>query len=253
MTQAILITGSEGRIGKILQNGLSGHYDIACLDRLDIQRKGYFKADISNYAELQTSFALANHSFGSINAMIHLAADLRVDAPWESVLQNNIIGTRNVYACAEQYSIKKVVFASSNHATGAYEGTPPTLHLQNNAIHIKTTDEVRPDSDYGTSKVFGEAVARQYLELYGIKSICLRIGSVLYPDDPRTGDEKQARFMKTWLSHRDLVHLVDCSLKTDKDFGIYYGVSDNAGRFWGIYNALMEIGYRPQDNASLLK
>jgi glycogen synthase len=57
--------------------------------------------------------------------------------------------------------------------------------------------------------------------------------------------------MKTWLSHRDLVQLVEKSLLSNIDFGVYYGVSNNKGRFWDISNAEDEIGYKPQDDASL--
>ncbi len=106
---------------------------------------------------------------------------------------------------------------------------------------------MRPDSDYGSSKIFGEAVARQYFELCGIKSICLRLGGVLRSDDP-TRDERD---MKTWLSHRDSIQLVKKSLLSDIGFGIYYGVSNNKGMFWDISNAREEIGYEPRDDASL--
>ena len=59
--------------------------------------------------------------------------------------------------------------------------------------------------------------------------------------------------MKTWLSHRDLVQLVRKSLESDVEFGIYYGVSDNTGRFWDISNAEKELGYKPEDNAAEIK
>ena len=77
-------------------------------------------------------------------------------------------------------------------------------------------------------------------------SICLRIGSVTKDDDPRI----DPRFKSTWLSHRDLVQLVRKSLTADVKFGIYYGVSNNAKRFWDISNAEAELGYHPEDDAS---
>ena len=109
-------------------------------------------------------------------------------------------------------------------------------------------DPIRPDSDYGSSKAFGESMARQYYECFGIASICLRIGSVLENDNP-TEDE---RLMRTWLSQRDLIQLVRKSILSDVKFGIYYGVSNNRGRFWDISSAEEEIGYKPQDDASLM-
>jgi len=135
------------------------------------------------------------------------------------------------------------------HVTGAYEGIPPRLHKQHNPEKIRISDPIRPDSDYGSSKAFGEIIARQYFELYGIKSICLRIGSVLRDDDPT----KNEHTMKTWLSHRDLIELFKKSIFSDVNFGIYYGVSNNKGRYWDISNAQKELGYKPQDDASVLR
>jgi hypothetical protein len=57
--------------------------------------------------------------------------------------------------------------------------------------------------------------------------------------------------MKIWLSHRDLAQLVKKSILSDIGFAVYYGVSDNKGMFWDISNAEEEIGYKPQDDASL--
>jgi nucleoside-diphosphate-sugar epimerase len=133
--------------------------------------------------------------------------------------------------------------------TGAYEGLPPGLHLRQNPEKITVDDPIRPDGFYGVSKAAGEAIARMYFEVYGIESICLRIGSVIREDDPGINP----RFGSTWLSHRDLIQLVRKSLSTEASFGIYYGVSNNAKRFWDISNAEAELGYHPEDDASKRK
>jgi hypothetical protein len=54
-----------------------------------------------------------------------------------------------------------------------------------------------------------------------------------------------------WLSHRDLVQLVEKSLSANVVFGIYYGISNNKGAFWDISNARDELGFAPEDDASL--
>jgi hypothetical protein len=74
-------------------------------------------------------------------------------------------------------------------------------------------------------------------------------GTVLADDDPR----KNIRFLTTWLSHNDLVQLVKKSICSGNvKFGIYYGVSNNKGRFWDISNAEQELEFHPQDDASSL-
>ena len=186
---------------------------------------------------------------GKIDVLIHMAGDPRDDAPWESILKSNIIGLRNIYEMAKRFSVPRVIFASSNHTTGCYEGIPRTLHKQQSPEMITMAHAIRPDGDYGSAKVYGEAVARQFYDLYGIESICLRIGTVREHDDP-TRDE---RHMKTWLSHRDLIQLVQKAIESGVGFGIYYGVSNNTGRFWDISNAEKDLGYIPQDNAALMR
>lgn len=240
----LLITGSHGRIGTILRDGLADSFDIYGVDRVaPADDKKTFVADIAEYGQI----ADVLEHVAPIPYLVHLAGDPKVDASWASVLRNNIAGTRNVYEAARQHGVQRIVFASSNHVTGAYEGLPEsTLHQQHEPEPINVEDPIRPDSDYGVSKAFGEALARYYCARWGLSSVCLRIGSVLADDDPTT----HPRTRKTWLSHRDLVQLVHKSLSSDVVFGIYYGVSGNTGRFWDITNAKRDLGYEPVDNAA---
>jgi nucleoside-diphosphate-sugar epimerase len=240
----LLITGSSGRIGSILMKGLSDSFELYGVDLAAKAAEQIFVADLSDYEQIDAVF----RCIAPIPIIIHLAGDPRVDADWLSVLKKNIIATRNIYETAKKYEVKRVVFASSNHVTGAYEGFPPKLHLQAEPEIITVHHSLRPDSDYGTSKIFGEAVARQYHECYGVSSICLRIGTVLADDNPTRSE----RSRRTWLSHNDLIQLVKKSINADIGFGIYYGVSNNKGRFWDISNANQELGFDPEDDASLL-
>jgi nucleoside-diphosphate-sugar epimerase len=237
----LMITGSEGRIGSILMEGLADSFELYGVDLGDTPGKKTFKTDISDYQPLSKVL----RAIAPLPYLVHLAADSRVNADWNSILKNNIIGTKNLYEAAREYGVKKVIYASSNHVTGAYEGIPPRLHNLPQYEVITIHDPVRPDSDYATSKIFGEAVARQYYELYGIASVCLRIGSVLVDDNPK----KNERLQRIWLSHRDLIQLFKKSILSNVKFGIYYGVSNNRDRFWDISNAREEIGYHPEDDA----
>lgn len=243
--KTVLISGINGIIGKVLRSSLSNEYNVIGIDINGPFSQVIKRCNISDFAELSSVLA----SFSNVECIIHLAADHRVDASWESILNNNIIGTRNIYEAARNVGVKRIIFASSNHTTGGYEGIPPILHKSKTKKVITVLDPVRPDSDYGSSKVYGEAVARQYFELYKIESICLRIGSLLKDDDPT----KDIRHRKTWLSHRDLTDLIAKSIEaTSVKFGIYYGISANSDRFWDISEAQKELGYDPKDDASKL-
>jgi len=240
----ILITGINGTIGKVLRAALQDEHELYGLDRVSPLSDRIVSANIAEYQQV----AQVVEQFSPLDCIIHLAADASVTASWEAVLVANIIGTRNVFEAAREFRVRRVIFASSNHVTGAYEGFEPNLHLhtQPEPPKISTQDPIRPDSDYGVSKAFGEAVARYYCARWGIEAICLRIGAVLSNDDPTSN----AHLRKIWLSHRDLIHLVEKSLTTKVVFGIYYGVSNNKGAFWDISNARAELGYEPVDDAS---
>jgi nucleoside-diphosphate-sugar epimerase len=242
MAQKLLITGSSGLVGGILWKGLSESYELYGLDReIEAGTEHVFQADITVAEQVERVF----DRIAGLTYVIHLAGDPRVEADWESAFHVNIGGTQNIYASAQRCSVQRIIYASSNHATGAYEGLPPSLHTKENVQLIKVSDPIRPDGFYGVSKAAGEAIARMYYEVHGLESVCLRIGSVTRADDPAAN----ARMKSTWLSHRDLVDLVKCGLQADIKFGIYYGVSNNQRRFWDISNAERELGYRPQDDA----
>jgi uronate dehydrogenase len=125
-----------------------------------------------------------------------------------------------------------VVFASSNHAVGFYP--------RSQRIGVGVT--VRPDSRYGVSKAFGEALGALYADKHGLRVTCLRIGNVA--DTP--ADERR---LSIWLKPEDLVQLIRIGLEhPDIQYEVFYGVSNNAASWWDNSNA-RRFGYRPQGRA----
>jgi nucleoside-diphosphate-sugar epimerase len=171
----LLITGSEGLIGKLLSSKITG-YNIAKLDQIFANYSRYVRSNLQSVAELNEKLA----EFLPIDCILHLAAECNSRAAWETVLINNIIATRTLFEFARENNVTKVIFASSNHVTGLYEGNPPSLHLgiEDTKI-ISPKMPICPDGYYGVSKAFGEAIGRYFSETFNIKTICLRIGSVL--------------------------------------------------------------------------
>jgi hypothetical protein len=155
-------------------------------------------------------------------------------------------------------------FSSSKQTVWTFEtANRPELYDLDDGRCIDHTVEIMPDSLYGVSKVYGEALARYYVDHHGMSAVCLRIGSWTGDDspasprnlwDPRGDDDpeilaKRRRFRATWLSDRDGIHLVECALDTQKRWFLCYGVSDNPRRFWDIEHARAGIGYTPVDSA----
>ncbi len=229
--QRILITGAAGQIGRALRQGLRGSYPLIRL--LDVAPLGapeageeLVTADIRDMPAVETAMA-------GIDCVVHLAG-ASVESPWDKVLPLNIEGCYNVFEAARRQRVKRVVFASSNHAVG--------FHRRER--FIDDTVVPRPDSRYGVSKVFGEAVGRLSADKYGLSVACLRIGTFRNPDRPA-----EARQLLTWISHRDMVQLVRrCIDYPDYHFVVVYGVSNNLRSRWDNTNVKF-LDYRPQDDS----
>ena len=101
---------------------------------------------------------------------------------------------------------------------------------------------MRPDSRYGVSKAFGEAIGALYADKHGLRVTCLRIGNV--------GDAPvDQRRLSIWLKPEDLVQLIRIGLEhPDIRFEVFYGASDNEAAWWDNSNA-RRFGYKPQGRA----
>jgi len=122
------------------------------------------------------------------------------------------------------------------------------------------TVAIRPDSLYGVSKAYGEALGRFYADCHGLKVFCLRIGAVRESDDPTVPSEnplleldaegKRNRMRAVWLSRRDCAELIGRCLEVDDvSWAIVYGVSGNPRRFWDLTHARELLGWEPSDAA----
>jgi nucleoside-diphosphate-sugar epimerase len=262
--KTVLITGAEGNIGSRLRTNLEGRYDLRLLTRAPVPDLASTVADIADLNAIAPAF-------DGCGAVVHLAASPDVETPWPDVLHNNIEGTYNVFEAAARAGVRQVVFASSNHAVGMYEvEASPGLYRRASRVMVGPDAALRPDSLYGVSKAYGEALGRYFSERRGISVYCLRIGTVRADDDPRspalisgpgpswlpamTAEQRLRRLAATWCSHADLARLVDACLRAEHvRFGIYYGVSNNPYRFWSLDNAHADLGWWPQDAAPALE
>jgi nucleoside-diphosphate-sugar epimerase len=252
----VLVTGAEGVIGSVVRARLADRFDLTSLTRAPAA----FPSRVADIADIEA----IRPAFEGVAAVVHLAATPHVSAPWEEVLHSNIVGTRNVFEAAREAGVGRVVFASSNHVIGMVEvDGAPAIYAPDDARVIDEQAQVRPDSDYGVSKAFGEALGRMYADRFGMRVICLRIGSVLLDDDPTgptplagagwmpwlTDEDRRARIRATWLSRRDCAEVIRCALEADVRFAIAYGVSDNPRRFWSLQAARDLLGFVPVDRA----
>src|SRR3546814_13973406 len=120
-----------------------------------------------------------------IDASVHLGGQ-SVEGPWGDVLDRNIVGAYNLFEAARQEGVRRVVFASSCHAVGFYRLDET----------IAADAYFRPDSRYGVSKVFGEALGSLYADKYGFDVLSIRIGT--RSEERRVGKECVSTCRDRW-------------------------------------------------------
>jgi nucleoside-diphosphate-sugar epimerase len=230
----LVITGGGGRIATAIRPLLRGQYRIRLLDVREppnaLDGDEFVKADVVDLAAMESGLAGAE-------AVLHLAGNPSTAGTWEQMRTANIEGTNSVFEAARRNGVSKVVFASTNHVMGFYnlEGAWP----------IDEASAIRPDSLYGVSKAFGEALARYYADAFAMSMICLRIGWFT-PTDPTN-----PQLNPLWISARDLAQIVLRCLDTPRRFGIYNATSNNPQAHWSILAARDELGYEPVDDVTL--
>jgi uronate dehydrogenase len=111
----VLITGAAGNIGRVLRAQLKGRYALLRLTDIAPQAPAgpgeeVLSVDIRDPAAVERSMQ-------GIDCVIHLAGVPEEDV-WEKVLPLNIEGCYNVFEAARSAGVRRVVFASSNHAVG---------------------------------------------------------------------------------------------------------------------------------------
>lgn len=233
----VLVTGAAGTIGhdvlRLLREDedMASDFDLRLTDA-DGDPDGDPPVEQLDVRDL----AAVTAALDGVDTVIHLAGAASPEAPWKDVLDLNIVGTRTILEAARQAGVRRVVLASSNHAMGMYdrdEQWPVYNHLP-----------PRPDSLYGVSKVFGEVLGRYYHDVHGLDVIALRIG--WESGDYGAADDELTRGM--WTSPRDMAQALRRAVQAPVRFGIYYVTSDNAERRWDLTDALVDLGYRPQDD-----
>jgi uronate dehydrogenase len=226
----ILVTGAAGGIGTRLRKLMKGVYpSIVWSDKRTPDDLGpdetFVAADLADYAQVENIVA-------GVDGIVHLGG-YSVEGPWDTILQSNIVGCYNLFEAAYRARVERVVFASSNHAVGFYP----------RAKKIDVDVTVRPDSRYGVSKAFGEALGALYADKHGLRVTALRIGNV--------GDAPiDQRRLAIWIKPEDLLQLIGIGLDhPDIHFEIFYGMSDNADAWWDNSNA-RRFGYSPQGRSA---
>lgn len=226
----VLLTGAAGGVGTLMRELLPGYgYELRLLDLVPVDGAPY-----ATVADLADREALREAVRG-VDAIVHLAG-ISLESTFEKVLAANVTGLHHLYEAAREEGVRRIVFASSNHAVGF----TPRPRGDDPLVPVHTPR--RPDSFYGLSKCFGEDLAQLYWDLHEVETVSVRVGSC-FPEPT------SVRMLSMWLSPADCARLLHAAL-TAENVGhtVVYGSSANTRLWWDLSSA-RAIGYEPQDDS----
>ncbi len=250
----VLVTGLNGVVGQALRGTLEKRYNLSALSRsgvsgLPIERN--HRADIADFEKLKPAFDNAD-------VVLNLAADggmssaSGMDAGWDSMLRNNIVGTYNVLQAAKESGVSRVILASSGATVNGYEleepyktlVSPEPVDLPSSWEMVNEFSEPKPITLYGVTKLFGEDLGRYFALTSEMSVINLRISSCTAEDNAAPG-----RAQANWSSYRDLQQLTVKCIEAPQNlkFDIFWATSDNKKLFRDNSHAKKVLGYAPQD------
>jgi uronate dehydrogenase len=228
--RTVLLTGAAGGLGTLMRGLLPAYgYELRLFDATPIEGEpDAITADLGDKEALREAVR-------GVDAIIHLAG-ISLEASFDKILRANIEGTYNLYEAAREEGVRRIVFASSNHAIGYTPRPLPGDPL----IPIDTPR--RPDTFYGLSKSFGEDLAQLYWDKHAMETVSVRIGSCFM-------EPTSVRMLSVWMSPGDGARLFHAALTADEvGHTVIYGSSDNTRLWWDLTTA-RSLGYEPQDDS----
>ncbi len=247
----IAITGASGRVGRETIEALDEH-SLTLFSHGETEDLDTTPIDVADRETVMDAL-------DGEDVLIHLAANPDPRAEWDGLSGPNVEGVYNVYEAAVEHDVERVVFASSNHAVNmdnTVSSVRPESTIGSPAV-IRPDDAPDPDTYYGVTKVFGEAMGSYYAKRAGLDVLNLRIGWLLSRDELRAEvedrDASGARYARAmWLSPADCRRLLRAATTTalgSTPF-IAHGISRNSERFLSLSETMLELGYQPRDDAA---
>ena len=247
MSRSILVTGMSGLIGSAVRARLEPRAHLTALNRSDVPGIETVRADLSDLDAIRPAFE-------GRDTVIHLAAKPNNRYTWEELRDTNVIGTRNVLEAATLAGCKRVVFASSGATVAGWEREEPYRALVEGRyddvpadwLRIRHDMATRSNGLYGSTKIWGEALARHYADSSDLSAIALRIGYVNAEDRP-----VNARSFSVWCSQRDVVNAIERAVDLDESvrYDIFFVQSDNKWGYRDLSHGREVLGFAPQDAA----
>jgi nucleoside-diphosphate-sugar epimerase len=245
-TPTVLLTGASGQIGSGFRDDYVAHYAGDYHLRLAVHNRAKLGSDdrFSDVVELDiTDYGSVERACRGVDVVVHLAAspDWRGDF-CDELHRPNVIGAYHVFEAAKNACCRRVIYASSVHA------------IMGHAVdrQARETDAARPDTMYGVTKAFGEALCSSFAYESHLSCIAIRIGAYVPAGElERVTNSANPHLLDIVITQRDMSQLIHrCIVAPDSvKYAIVHGVSNNRFNRLGLEETRALLGYEPQDDA----
>jgi uronate dehydrogenase len=159
----VLVTGSAGRIGRAVVDGLKARgHRVRGFDRVPTPGlTDFVVGDLTDPAAVRGAMAGAG-------ALVHLAATPDDDDFLTQLVPNNLVGVYHVLEGAREAGVQRVVLASSGQVVWWQRITGP--------LPVRAEDPPTPRGWYACAKLFLEGAGRALAEGHGRSVIVARLG-----------------------------------------------------------------------------
>ncbi|MBI2842530.1 MAG: NAD(P)-dependent oxidoreductase [Armatimonadetes bacterium] len=210
-----IVTGGSGHIGRVVVRYLASNHEVINLDRVE-------PVDTPPGVEFRSADLLklesAKSAIRDADAVVHLAAIPNpFNDPPERVLSVNVGITFNVIEAMVQNGIPRIVYGSSESASGFGVRTRDFKPLY---LPIDEQHPSWPTESYGVSKVLCEEMLRSYSRTFGIEVVSLRycwVWTEVFRDEIRAALESRRGGGKdlfcTHVAPEDVGQACDLGLK----------------------------------------
>ncbi len=147
----VMVIGAAGRIGRVVDDGLRGlGHECIAVDRVGATADHPGAWELLDCCDHQAVAAVVGRH--QPDAVVHVAGHPGEQA-LEPSLRSHVVSTAAVLDAMVTHSVRRIVYASSNHAVGR---TPEDRYSPSTPVPADVAP--RPDTNYGVAKVAAEAL-----------------------------------------------------------------------------------------------
>jgi nucleoside-diphosphate-sugar epimerase len=213
----ILITGSEGNIGRRLSYHLQKDHNVYCIDIKQDFKPFYKTVDINSPTDLLDVFDTFKP-----DVVFHLAAmvsRVTCEISPSTTIHTNVGGTNNIIQLCKKYDAKLI-----NFSTSEVYGNQGGINSEEDTLH--------PNNLYGMSKMFAEQLV-DYERSNGLRAVNVR-PFMFYDEEESLGNNRSAMIrwaesllngkkidvhigaMRSWLHIKDGVKILEKLMYTEE-------------------------------------